>query len=66
MGKRTRGLLPIAPSLLKPNYRSVKKQLQENHKKQKHYYDRLTQSVPELHPGDYVRINDGQSKKKNT
>lgn len=65
MGRRTKGLLPIAPSLLKPSFAtdSVKHQLQENQKKQKHYYDRLTKSLPELQPGDSVRINDGHSTK---
>lgn len=40
MGRRTRGLLPTPPSLLKLVEKSIKNQLRERQNKQKFYYDR--------------------------
>jgi hypothetical protein len=63
MDRRTRGVLPTPPSLLKPVNKSIKNQLRERQNKQKFYYDRQTKPLPELRPGDVVRIQDEQYKK---
>lgn len=56
MGRRLRSNLPI---LLKMQEGEVKRIYKEQQKaKQKFYYDRGTQILPELHTGDQVRIKD--------
>ena len=63
MGRRTRGLLPTTSTLLKPEHKSVKKQLQERQRKQKYYYDRQSKPLVNLNPGETVRIHDSASTK---
>ena len=57
-GRRTRTVLPIKPSLLKPDKveTNVPSVLNEKQQEQKRYYDRNTKQLKPLKPGDKVRI----------
>lgn len=58
MGRRTRTILPIKPSLLKPEKVKVDvpSVLSEKQNEQKRYYDRNTKVLEPLQPGDQCRI----------
>lgn len=58
MGRRTRFQLPVNESLLKPQYDGVKVQKALNEKQhiQKYYYHRGAKSLPQLNPGDQIRV----------
>ena len=58
MGRRTRTVLPVKPSLLTPDKLKidVPSVLREKQKEQKKYYDRNTKQLEPLKPGDQVRI----------
>ena len=59
MGRRLRTRLPIAKALLQPegvSHSSVKEQLKERQKKQKHYYDHGAKLLPPLNVGERVTI----------
>ncbi|KAL7858896.1 hypothetical protein SRHO_G00140430 [Serrasalmus rhombeus] len=59
MGRRLRSNLPIQEKLLKTKEGEKVKRYKEQQKaKQKFYYDRGTQNLPELHTGDKVRLKD--------
>ena len=57
-GRRTRTVLPIKPSLLKPEKvaTNVPSVLNQKQQEQKRYYDRNTKPLKRLKPGDQVRI----------
>ena len=57
-GHRTRTVLPIKPSLLKPEKveTNVPLVLNQRQQEQKRYYDRNTKPLKPLKPGDQVRI----------
>uniref|UniRef100_A0A3B4B1U9 Uncharacterized protein n=1 Tax=Periophthalmus magnuspinnatus TaxID=409849 RepID=A0A3B4B1U9_9GOBI len=57
MGRKLRSNLPIQENLLKTKEgRKVKTYKEQQKAKQKFYYDRGTQNLPELHTGDKVRL----------
>ena len=59
MGRRTRTQLPVNDSLLKPQYHdgaNVQNALNERQHIQKYYYDRGAKSLPQLNPGDQIRV----------
>lgn len=59
MGRRLRSNLPIQEKLLKTKEgEKVKRYKEQQKSKQKFYYDRGTQNLPELHTGDQVRLKD--------
>ena len=59
MGRRLRSNLPIQENLLKTKEGGKVQRFKEQQKaKQKFYYDKGTQNLPELHTGDYVRLKD--------
>uniref|UniRef100_A0A8P4K6X5 Integrase catalytic domain-containing protein n=1 Tax=Dicentrarchus labrax TaxID=13489 RepID=A0A8P4K6X5_DICLA len=59
MGRRLRSNLPIQENLLKTEEGNRVKVFKEQQKaKQKFYYDKGTQNLPELHAGDQVRFKD--------
>ncbi|PIK53448.1 hypothetical protein BSL78_09678 [Apostichopus japonicus] len=58
-GRRTNTLLPTTEHLLKPKIlkpETVHKRLVEKRQTQKTYYDRQTKKLPELQPGDNIRL----------
>ena len=56
-GRRTRTLIPIKSSLLKPKSPTeVTKFKKLKHRKQKTYYDRSAKELPSLNKGDTVRV----------
>ena len=56
-GRRTKTLLPTSNHLLKPKTpKDVHKKLQLQKSKQTKYYNRSVKELPELHPGDIVRV----------
>ncbi|XP_021345579.1 uncharacterized protein LOC110445343 [Mizuhopecten yessoensis] len=63
MGRKTRTVLPTGTLLLKPHYDTtkVKYQLQEKQMQNKKCYDRSSRSLPDLKPGDVVRMRDDNS-----
>lgn len=59
MGRRLRSNLPIQEKLLKTKEgEKVKRYKEQQKSKQKFYYDRGTQNLPELYTGDQVRLKD--------
>ena len=59
MGRRTRTQLPVNDSLLKPQYHdgaNLQNALNERQHIQKYYYDRGAKSLPQLNPGDQIRV----------
>ncbi len=57
MGRRERTLLPTSANLLNTKVpRMVKKQITNNRRKQASFYNRGSKSLPELKPGDVVRM----------
>ncbi|XP_028413869.1 uncharacterized protein K02A2.6-like [Dendronephthya gigantea] len=55
--RRTRTLMPIAKSLLKPGIpKNLERKLLEQKSKQAYYYNKGTKELPELKDGDLVRI----------
>jgi hypothetical protein len=57
MGRRTRTPLPTSANLLKPKLPCmVKEQVTNKRRKQARYYNRGSKPLPELKPGDVVRI----------
>ena len=57
MGRRTRTRLPTSTKLLNPKLPSrVKQQVETKRRKQARYYNRGSKQLPELQPGDVVRI----------
>ena len=58
MGRRTRTLIPTNPSLLKPApvTSDIQARLAEKQRKQKAYYDRNAKPLPEITPGESVRV----------
>ncbi len=59
MGRRTQTQLPTAQTLLTPQCMTgVHRQLKNNQLKTKQYYDRGARPLPDLKPGDYVRVQE--------
>ena len=58
MGRRTRTQLPVSESLLKPSHdsRKVQNALKKKQDTQKENYDRGAKPLPELNPGDQIRV----------
>ena len=58
MGRRTRTQLPVNESLLKPSHdsRKVQSALKKKQDIQKDSYDRGAKPLPELNPGDQIRV----------
>jgi transposase InsO family protein len=59
MSRRTKTNLPTSTGLLKPQVRNsalVRNQLVDYREKQKYYYDQKTQLLPDIQPGDAVRM----------
>jgi len=56
-GRKTKTLLPVSTKLLVPSTpANVKTKLQSSQDKQASYYNRVSKSLPELLPGDVVRM----------
>uniref|UniRef100_A0A8C9UY15 Gypsy retrotransposon integrase-like protein 1 n=1 Tax=Scleropages formosus TaxID=113540 RepID=A0A8C9UY15_SCLFO len=61
MGRRLKTKLPTSTTLLTPEGNwQIKEKLNHRQAKQKCYYDRHTQQLPEIAPGDNVRLRQGQ------
>ena len=59
MSRRTKTLLPMKNSLLKPNsscFPKTKKQLKDNKLQQKKYYDRGAKDLKPLEEGETIRV----------
>ena len=58
MGRRTRTQLPVSESLPKPSHdsRKVQNALKKKQDTQKENYDRGAKPLPELNPGDQIRV----------
>lgn len=62
MGRRLRTKLPTSSALLTTETMSqVHEQLKQRQKKQKQYYDRMAKYLPDLQPGEGIRIQKGDS-----
>ncbi|CAJ1049307.1 uncharacterized protein K02A2.6-like [Xyrichtys novacula] len=62
MGRRLRGKLPTATSLLTPQGSDqVHSRLKERQECQKFYFDRHTKNLPDLQAGDNVRVQRGEA-----
>ncbi|CAB3986058.1 Hypothetical predicted protein [Paramuricea clavata] len=71
MARRTKTLLPISDTLLKPSViepSEVTKRLSHYRQQSKKYYDRTAKPLPNLQKGDVVRVTDikGKYMKKGT
>ncbi|KAA0714109.1 Retrovirus-related Pol polyprotein from transposon opus [Triplophysa tibetana] len=61
MGRRLKTKLPTSSKLLTPKgSKKVQEQLKQRQLKQKMYYDKNTKQLPEISPGDKVRVQQGQ------
>ena len=62
MGRRTRTIFPMKPSLLNPDVVKVNvpSALSQKQQVQKKYYDRNTKLLKPLEPGDQIRIQSGK------
>jgi hypothetical protein len=57
MSRNLKNKLPVTEKSLKPKCQTgVNRRLQQRQQKQKYYYDRNTRALPELKPGDQIRI----------
>ena len=58
MGRRCRTLLPMSESLLRPSYplRDDVRAMSDRKRRQKHYYDRHAKPLPNVSPGEIVRM----------
>ena len=58
MGRRCRTLLPSSESLLRPRYslRNDVRVMSDKKRRQKEYYDRYAKPLPNLSPGEIVRM----------
>lgn len=62
MGRRLRTKLPTSSALLTTDTMSqVHEQLKQRQKKQKQYYDRMAKYLPDLQPGEGIRMRKGDS-----
>ena len=65
MSRRTKTLLPTTAKLLQPQNRDGQhKKMLANQERQAKYYDRGARTLPDLKPGDTVRMYHGPSKTK--
>ncbi|XP_056109383.1 uncharacterized protein K02A2.6-like [Rhinichthys klamathensis goyatoka] len=61
MGRRLKAKLPTSSKLLTPKgCEKVQEKLKQRQSKQKFYYDKNTKLLPEISPGDKVRVQQGQ------
>ena len=58
MGRRCRTLLPMSEALLRPSYplRDDVRAMSDRKRRQKHYYDRHEKPLPNVSPGEIVRM----------
>ena len=58
MGRRCRTLLPTSEALLKPSYplHDDVRAMSDRKRRQKHYYDRHAKPLPNVSPGEIVRM----------
>ncbi|ROL51227.1 Tripartite motif-containing protein 29 [Anabarilius grahami] len=62
MGRRLRTKLPTSSALLTTETMlQVHEQLEQRQKKQKQYYDRMAKYLPDLQPGEGIRMQKGDS-----
>ena len=68
MGRRCRTFLPLSEALLRPSYplRDDVRAMSDRKRRQKHYYDQHAKPLPNVSPGEIVRMETSWAKSLDT